>query len=417
MTAPARRVLLLVLAAAALTRLAYFAAIHDGYLAQPDSAAYESLALSLDHGGPYATDDVRELGGFPADLTRPPGYPLFLAAVNGATPVDRPWVAVVQIALSTVFALILALGVMKLLGSVTAGLLAGLVYAFDWVTIVHTPLILADAIYPVAIGAAILAAAYGMSRASSAWLAAGGAGMGCAALVKPAAVLVGVAVIAIVAFAVRAWRPTLAIATAFLMVITPWIARNKAEHNLFTISPIGIALLYFYTAQGTFEYESPIKTNIGGLGTRIAALDEQWAARDLPPRARRQAMSAEARHILAARWPMAVPQGVIGLARTMFGTAPATVRTSGAVVPWSLASLALAEIVAVWGMATIGLVRYWRSGRRGLTVLLFTVLVVVLLPSAEPGGNARFRTHATPVLAVAIAGLVLRRPPTESLRI
>src|SRR4051794_33233313 len=187
---------------------------------------------------------------------------------------------------------------MRLLGSVTAGLVAGLVYAFDWVTIVHTPLILADAVYPIVLGAAILAVAHGMRGASCRWLAAGGAGLGCGALVKPSGALLGVAVMVVVALAVRAWRPTLAIAAAFLVVITPWTARNKAEHDLFTISPVGTALFYFYTAQGTFEYESLASTDLGELTSRIDTLDAEWAARDLPPRARRDAMSHEARHIL-----------------------------------------------------------------------------------------------------------------------
>src|SRR4051812_20542730 len=71
--------LVAVFALALVVRLASFPQVQHGPLGTPDPPAYEDLGAKLHAGNAYESDFSPGLGGYPADLTRPPGYPAFLA--------------------------------------------------------------------------------------------------------------------------------------------------------------------------------------------------------------------------------------------------------------------------------------------------------------------------------------------------
>jgi 4-amino-4-deoxy-L-arabinose transferase-like glycosyltransferase len=72
-----------------------------------------------------------------------------------------------------------------LIASPSVGLLGGLFYATDWISIVHTPMVIAETVYCITLGLAILLYALALEkpRASLALL-------GISALMKPAAQVV-----------------------------------------------------------------------------------------------------------------------------------------------------------------------------------------------------------------------------------
>src|SRR5260370_10821222 len=77
-------------------RLGYLAVVWTGPLGNADSEAYKALAVSLWHGGPYQAQESAGPGGFPTDLQRPPGYPVFLALVNAPRAVSNRRTSIVQ---------------------------------------------------------------------------------------------------------------------------------------------------------------------------------------------------------------------------------------------------------------------------------------------------------------------------------
>ena len=173
-------------------RLGYFVATSAGPLGNADSPAYQDLADSLLHHRTYQT---RQPGGppiFPADLERPPGYPIFLSLIGATTRSTRPNAAVFQCALGACLAALLAL-TMTLRVSAFAGLLTGILYATDWVTIVHTPLLIAETIFAFSLGAALCAFIFALRRDSAVISFSSGLLLGMAALIKPLAQVVIVA--------------------------------------------------------------------------------------------------------------------------------------------------------------------------------------------------------------------------------
>jgi hypothetical protein len=118
------KLLLLVFLVAFGVRLAYFAAVHRGPLGNDDSAEYEDLASRIIHHQTYQRATAAP-GGFPGDLQRPPGYPMFVALVAKLAGRGRAKVAIAQVVLNAGLALVVALFV-GFLTTEFAGVCAGL---------------------------------------------------------------------------------------------------------------------------------------------------------------------------------------------------------------------------------------------------------------------------------------------------
>src|SRR5574341_1374826 len=171
------------------TRLFYFQVARPGTFANPDTPGYVALAESLNVAFSYSTDSSAGApGGFPTDLVRPPGYPVFLSLINPSSKVDYVWTALVQSILGGLFSVVLALLVGRLTDSST-GLTAGIFYAVDWITILHTPIITADWLYSIALTLAIFAYAFYLQKHRVSFALIAGLVLGIAAMIKPAAQL------------------------------------------------------------------------------------------------------------------------------------------------------------------------------------------------------------------------------------
>lgn len=386
-------------------RLAFAWAACAGNLTTPDTPAYEDLARAVRTGVAYSSPLAGGPGGFPADLQRPPGYPVFLALVSGLGH-DRSRVAWVQAALTGALAAAIVVFGTPVVGG-RAAVVAGCLFATDWVSIVHAPLVMADALYSLLMALAVLAAlaACGQRR----WLALGPAGIlfGLAALTKPAAQLVVLAV-AGVALLERGigLRKVAVLGLAYLVVVGPWMARNRSVHGVADLSAIGTSALYFYTALGA---EEGVGGDPGQMNAAVNRADAAWQSLAIPAGARRARMQSEAWRSIARAWPRVVLQSALGLARTALGTAPETVRRILEKPEWGawLALVPLVQVGLLWALALLGL---W-SGlvSRDLRVLLLGAAVVaILLPAASPLGYSRYRVPAVPLLAL-LGGVGLSR--------
>ena len=112
----------------------------------------------------------------------------------------------------------------------------------------------------------------------------------------------------------------------------------------------------------------------------------------------------------------------------LFGTGSITVASSMPNAPSRatralLVVLPLAEILALWVLAAIGVSRFLSVGRttRAMQVMLVGCVVLLVLPASATLGQSRFRLPAVPALAIlgAMGGttLIERRyllPPVKS---
>jgi hypothetical protein len=380
-------------------RLAYFSQVADGTLGTIDSPAYESLADSIRRGQPYTTTQSSVPGGFPEDLLRPPGYPVFLALTNPPAGVNRQWTAVVQSVLGALFAasLIILIG---WAGNRLVGLIAGLLYACDWVSIFHTPMLLAETVFTIMLTAAVFCFACYLIKQRIAFAALAGGLLGVAALIKPIAQLVLIAFFLGWLFQPKRRWAGLVFLVVYAICVLPWMVRNYQRHQVFTVSAISTASLYFYTAQGAVaDY------HWRDLSARNSILRSEWSNKNLSPAMRKQQMEAEAWELIGQHWPMMIKHSVIGLLRTCFGTSrealfasfrdyhqPAWIWHTGA---------PLLQIIILWMGAIAGV---WVSGLPpAVIILLLSTMALVLLAANGLVANARFRVPVTPILCLFAA--------------
>jgi len=397
--------LILVFAAAAGTRLAFLYFAASGTFSNPDTDGYQGLADSLLSNWTYATDKAAGApGGFPADLQRPPGYPFFLYLINPSSGVNRAWVAFVQSMLGGVFAAFLAIMAARLI-NLTVGIITGLFYAFDWITIIHTPIVIAETLYAIALTGAVVVFALYIRNQKPSFSVLAGVLLGAAALIKPVAqVQLGAFVLA---WAVQTKRRLsgLAFILAFALLITPWMVRNYRRHQVYALSVVATSNLYFYIAQGAgYDLQGE------DLNQRISVVEADWNAGSLSPVEKKEAMAEEAWKIIRHRWPTVIKQAFNGFVRTCLGTGRETFFGSVAAGGGEISSfwhtiLPLMQIGLMWSLAIAGVTMSWRTGLapRPVVCLFVVAVLLALLPSAAPLGYSRFRVHAVPGLCFLAA--------------
>jgi len=396
-------------------RLAYEGFVWNGPLGNADSAAYEDLAAKIVGRLPYQTDQGAGPGGFPSDLQRPPGYPAFLAAINypaeTASAMSKHRSSLAQCILGAAFAAWMA----WLAGTFTSpwiGILAGCFYATDWVTIVHTPMVISETVYTVVLGAAVLIYALALFRDRHALYLTAGLLLGMAALVKPAAQVVVVAFL--IAWACRRplrWSGLLFLVT-YLACVLPWMIRNENRHGVLSLSQIGVADLYFYTAQGSLHVY-PLQDLAGIQVTAdVDNLDRVWRAQLLTPKERTRRMKEEAARIIASHPAAVLRQATIGFVRTSLGTASVTATNSLNAPPGRVARLLLNVLPflqngVLWALAIFACFTATFL-RLEIRVLLVASVLCIMAPSASPLAHSRFRVPAMPEICVlAAAGVAV----------
>jgi hypothetical protein len=324
--------------------------------------------------------------------------------INPSSKVDYRWTALVQSILGGLFSIVLTLLVGRLIDSPT-GLTAGIFYAVDWVTILHTPILTADLLYSIALTLAIFAYAFYLQKQRVHFALIAGLVLGIAAIIKPAAQLHLLTFFLVWAFQPKRRWSGLAFLLTYLFCVTPWMLRNYHRYELFTLSTIPIVSTYFYNAVAANH-------DISGkeLDFKMNALDNEWKIKMLSAPERARQMNEESWRMIRRNWLVALKQASVGFARTSFGTGRETMLTTignkgrGVSPKWHT-FLPLTGIILFWGVAIVGvrsLLRQ-RSVRRALPVLFVIAVVIALLPSAGPMGYSRFRVHSIPILCFLAA--------------
>lgn len=435
---------------------ALWAGPSDPVVIQFDTAEYHILGRVLAETGRYHYDEAdplaeRRPGRWEPEPLRPPGYPAFLAGVYRLAG-PQPGVALaLHTILEALTCLLLAVALRGALGCRGASI-AALVYALHPGTALFASMLLSEALFTTCLvgGFALLVHALGDRQVSVVpgirWgtLATAGVVLGLATLVRPVLQVVPLAMVPVLL--VTQWprarygaAAAAVFAIAFGLTLVPWMARNAAEHGVFSLSTSGAYNLLIL-------YAAPVEAAATGTPVRdveraLFARAEAAARHDgVPVRSdfdRALYWSAEAVRVFQ-RHPVAfVRQQASGVVRLFVSTGRLyrmwVVRAPGGVPPAGAGPAGLARwwagqplvhrVLDVWTvlfalvaypLLAVGLVRAVRMGRRWPRALaLAAVLGATLLVVTGTPGHSRFMVPIVPFWAPFVAlGTVPRRRDT-----
>lgn len=231
---------------ALLLRIAVMLALSNGRLVSPDSYSYLGLADSIIHG--HYSFEIGQDHVFPADLLRPPGYPLFLAATGTTNPQKASVAGFLECIIAALFCCVLGLVVARHFGP-KIGIFACVVFAIEPSSVMYVQRILADGLVALLIGASLLAFLEYLRIKDMRFATLSGLICGIAILVKPIAIML-LPALTVSWFMSKPRRvAALALGLACISAVAvPWAIRNYMKYHLFTISEISTVNMYFYTA-------------------------------------------------------------------------------------------------------------------------------------------------------------------------
>lgn len=413
---------------------------HPGRLVRPDTPGYVQPARALLAGHGFAERPSRP--GDP-ETVRTPGYPLFLATViglGGSVPVG---VGLAQ-ALLAGGTLLLVFGIGRAVGDVETGLLAAVLYAADLVVFAHDLFVVSEGMFTFLLAGSVLALVRLLQSGSRWWALGAGTLLAAATLTRP--ILYYFLPVAAVGVLAWSWRRERAGAAAIragvfllpaLLLVGGWQTRNARLTGSPAVSHIVGKNLLFFRAAGVVARRDGIsvdsaRTKLGYQREREPAagaptpsraeLDERWRNRGLEILADHPALALRVGAAGMARALLAPGMGTFGEllgaerpdpARRESGSGliSRTLQTFYRFVRWLGAHPFLAA-AAGWEVFLLLLL----YGGVGLRVLgspeggwppaewaLVAVTAYLLLMSAGPEANSRFRVPMIPALAVLSA--------------
>ncbi len=291
---------LCILAVALALRLLFIAVTPD-YTPRHDDRHYDRLACSIVVAGQYpvrpADADAESCGSMPSGENaptafRPPGYPVFLAAVHavGEPLPGTRWTRgrVANALLGT-----LAVGLLGLIAlriwSRRIALVAMAVLALDVPLILVSGSLMSDTLFVTVVLATVLVGLRARDAGRPvAWAAGTGAMVGIATLTRPTALVLLLPLALAVAW--RPWRPAAAVAlvAATALMIAPWTVRNAVQlHAFIPVSDfVGSWVAGTYNDQSRNDPEHPgsSQTRVRGTFDDLKGVPEVPRQRELTRR-------------------------------------------------------------------------------------------------------------------------------------
>ncbi len=247
--------ILLILALASVLRLFYFGFL---YSAQPEKFAirdldgYVSIAQNLLDPGVYSRDPAPP---YTPDLSRPPLYPLLLAALIALGHSNGSLIVLFQAALGVLLAGLTYLLSRELRLGESAAHLATLLVALDPLLILLGQYLLSESLFLCAwIAGLVCFARYWNTRKLPALIASAFC-LALAALTRPILEYLPFLLLAPILLEARGipWGPRLRAAflfsACFAVLLAPWGLRNLGQGGDFTLSDISDTNLYYYRAK------------------------------------------------------------------------------------------------------------------------------------------------------------------------
>lgn len=243
------RALILIVLLALVLRVGFLVAVQpwdaqvrESHVLVKDASEYHALAVGL--------LEERSFASFGA--LRTPGYPVFVAAFYALFGTE-PWPVLLLQTFIGVGSLLLLYILTKRILSRRAALLAALLYAVEPHTVMYCSTLLTDTLFTFLFLASVVALLHGLQRKQIGLTVGGGLLLGLATLVRPVVQFFPAVAVAIIAiYAGLKWRFRLAAAAtfivAFVLVLSPWLVRNRAAYGHASLSSIEGRNLLLYNA-------------------------------------------------------------------------------------------------------------------------------------------------------------------------
>ena len=401
---------------------------------QPDSKMYISLAEGLCKYGSFVYPET------PArpDVERMPGYPLFLAGVMGLFGGYLP-VVLLQIILDAFSCVLIYLLAEKI--SRGAGLISGLLAAVSVGMITYAHFILNDSLFVFGFLLLLLAVFGFLKRPSWKYCLSIGLGIGILAYVRPVIVYFPLFLTPLFfCFLIfhqknsiyRAAGKSAAVVALFVIILSPWLARNYSHYGRFRLGAQGGEHLLPYVVPFVWQYSKGIPF-LEGMERSEGAFLEKVRRENLDLRTLNPFEKGDIQERMAVEYLMREPKLAIlkawgfGMAKNLF--APAVIDLSyllnldrphffstkgrtfveraknfihemegifGWIVIGSVAGLAMARVLQSLGFFILARHEFWNAA------FLFCITLYFLLISG-PVGYAKYRLPFEPLLIVLAA--------------
>jgi 4-amino-4-deoxy-L-arabinose transferase-like glycosyltransferase len=400
-----------------------------------DSGGYERRAVNLLEHGVFAGQAQPP---FTPDLERTPVYPALIAGVYGVFG-DRPIAVIALHALlgaataGLVFLLARELGL-----SDRVALIGALLAAVDPVSVMTANRLLTETLFTTLLVAGVWLFVMGWRREQLHWVALASLAFGAAALTRPIAQFLPLALVPLLVFALRPrWRQATIAAIVLVGIsgalMASWALRNERVAGVFTLSTIGDTNLIYYRARAVMAAAEGISQEDAWeqLEARVAAEAGSGASQsEIIAVQRRQALEIFREHpgltasmlVKGAARIVADPGYTITCTlldrqNTSFDCFPgkATMNDPGvvdkalgkvsdmSVVQQFVLFAAILMLGVLYGGALLGSVRLVRERRWLVLALLLLVIVYFVGLSAGAEANSRFRVPIVPFLAILAA--------------
>jgi hypothetical protein len=368
-----------------------------------DLDAYRSLARSLAQGRGFVAPGPG--GEVLPQVDRTPVYPLFLA---GLMKLGGDRLGLFLAAQCLVGALTCALTVLLAARWLTtrASALAGLLVALDPNSVVRCVDLRTETVFTLLVVAGAYALVWRSDKAW-AWLLVGLI-WSVATLCRPIAIGLWVVALFVVVLQRQGWLRFTVFVVGFVPLIVFWSARNHALTGRWFFSTAATYNLYVVRASGVQAERQEISQN---------EMQDRFAPRFLYVQCFKDRESfetglrdcrRESREIFASAPGIAAKQFVLGWFKVLFGPGARSIENSLR-EPQQLGRIRpVAYAIGLAAMAVAAVIGACKLGRPAVLAPLLAVYFALL--SGGGGGNSRFRTPITPMLAtLAVAGYVERR--------
>jgi 4-amino-4-deoxy-L-arabinose transferase-like glycosyltransferase len=393
-------VLLVILAAALIIRLAVALITRQRHLISPDTVTYVRMAHDLSgylhlHNTAFATG-----------LQRTPIYPLFLTAVFKITGNSIRWAAAIQAVIGTgLVYLTWRLTTIILPNSRWAPLAAAAIIAIDPVSIAYTVAILAEVLFAVLLTGGLILWIEGIRNRSTSKLVTAGLIWAAATLTRP--VLLYMPLLLVIAALItererwRALLPALALfLVAFVVPVGGWALKNRAQTGVTMVSSIQGYNVLEFRAAGAVEEAKGIPL------TRAQA--EVTAELHVPP-GENPGRVAQAQQTLGIR---IIRQNLTGYAKEAVNGAIKLLFGGEDLGGSRMREVDITFEGLLTVLAAVGLSVLWWRRRLEAFVPIAVLGAYILVVSAGAEAYARFRTPLMPMIALLAgcsAELAVRR--------
>lgn len=372
-----------------------------------DSADYQRLAVSLAHGHGFGVSQVAQGGGPTA--FRPPLFPLALGALYKVIGVHLTDARLVE-ALAGAITVVLLAVVTWLLWGRAIGLTAGVVAAvFPPQLMASTSLMSESVALPLEMATLLAAVAYRRSgRIGYAWGA--GAGLGLLVLTRPSLAVLVVPVCILLYRrrpSLRALMPVGAVVVAGMIVVTPWLIRDRLTMHTW----IPLTTQDGYVLSGTYNDASANDPRYPGIWrppVGVPSLERLLAAHPRAGEVETSALLQSAALRYLRQHPAYEATVVVQNTLRVFDLAPfgetrlATFTEYGYGSPWGNL-----EIVSGWAVLALAVAGGLTKAGRKAPMAVFLAPVLLWLSTVVFQAVPRFRAVIDPFLiALAAAALV-----------